>query len=257
VTSQTEFVADTWITPPAAIVFDVGGTLLETVGSPHQVALSAIEATAELDADAFASHVEQVVEEWWQAGGDPAHEDLAATWSEHYARALQRVGYTGDAHAVGARIEAGFLTTGWQVFADSAPTLEALVRRGIRLGVISNWPPTLEATLAGCGILKYFDVVVVSGHVGYAKPNPAIFRAAVEQLAVPAHHIWFVGDSVSHDVAGARGAGLRPILLDRRGRYPDHPDRIETLTVLPDALDRARGLTSARAGRSATSDRAR
>lgn len=85
-TSQTDFVADTLTTPPAAIVFDVGGTLLETVGSPHKVALSAIEATTELDADAFASHVEHVehvVAEWWRAGGDAAHEDLVATWSEH------------------------------------------------------------------------------------------------------------------------------------------------------------------------------
>ncbi len=252
-TDQTAYTGDTLTTAPAAIVFDVGGTLLETVGSPHQVALSASEATAALDADAFASHVVDVVAEWWRAGGDPAHEDLAATWSEHYAQALRRVGYAGDARAAGARIEAVFLTIGWQVFADSAPTLAALTRRGIPLGVISNWPPSLEATLARCGLLAYFNVVVVSGHVGYAKPNPAIFHAAVEQLAVPAHRIWYVGDSVSHDVAGARGAGLRPILLDRRGRYPDHPDRIETLAALPDALDRACALTSACASRSAKS----
>ena len=231
--------AESRLTPPSAIVFDVGGTLLETVGSPHHQALRAFPETSMIDADSFARAVGVVAFEWREAGGHPAEEDLAETWAGHYARALARVGYVGDARAMGERIEANFLTSGWRVFDDSEPVLAALTRRNIPLAVISNWPPSLEASLIKCGLRQYFNAVIVSGNVGYAKPHPAIFQLAVERLGVPAAQSWYVGDSISHDVQGARSAGFHPILLDRRARHPDHPDRIETLSALLALLDGA------------------
>lgn len=161
-----------------------------------------------IDADSFARAVDLVASEWREAGGHPAEEDLAETWAGHYALALARLGYDGDARTMGERIEANFLTSGWRVFDDSEPVLEALTQRRIPLAVISNWPPSLEATLIKCGLRRYFSAVVVSGEVGYAKPHPEIFRLAVERLGIPAAQSWYVGDSISHDVRGARSAGF-------------------------------------------------
>ena len=61
------------------------------------------------------------------------------------------------------------------------------------------------------------DAVVISAELGAAKPDPAIFRAALERLGAAADDAIHVGDSVEHDVAGARAAGLEAMLVARDG----------------------------------------
>jgi FMN phosphatase YigB (HAD superfamily) len=68
------------------------------------------------------------------------------------------------------------------------------------------------------------------------KPSPLIFRAALELVGCEAECAVMVGDSPADDVAGARAVGMRALLLDRAGRFPDAADRIESLTELPVAL---------------------
>jgi len=222
-------------TAPSAIVFDVGGTLLEAE-NPQLVALRASEETASVDPVRFGRAVEDVVGEWWAGGGNVAEQDLAATWNEHYRRALERLGFEGDAAGAAERLEARFLTAGWQVYADVVPTLSVLARSGLPLGVVSNWPPTLERTLQKAALREYFQVVVSSGETGFAKPRPEIFRLAVDRLGLDAAGIWYVGDSVQDDVVGAGSAGMVPILLDRRDRHSDHPERIRGLGEILERL---------------------
>ena len=61
---------------------------------------------------------------------------------------------------------------------------------------------------------------MISAELGAAKPDPAIFRAALERLGAAAEDAVHVGDSVEHDVAGARAAGLEAILVARNGARP-------------------------------------
>jgi putative hydrolase of the HAD superfamily len=68
------------------------------------------------------------------------------------------------------------------------------------------------------------------------KPSPLIFRAALELVACEPADALMVGDSPEDDVAGARAVGMRALLLDREGRYPDAQERIESLAELPAAL---------------------
>ena len=76
---------------------------------------------------------------------------------------------------------------------------------------------------------------------GVRKPDPSIFEAALDLLGVAANEVAMVGDSPEDDVAGARALGMRALLLDRDGRYPDTAERIPDLFALPAAL----GLTGA------------
>ena len=86
----------------------------------------------------------------------------------------------------------------------------------------------------GRGLL---DTVVDSHVVGVEKPDPEIFRIALERLSVAAEHAVFVGDVPSVDVAGARAAGIAPILLDRHGMYGDvDAPRLRSLGDLPGLL---------------------
>ena len=105
----------------------------------------------------------------------------------------------------------------WRPFADTAPALEALRQRGIRLAIISNFVDTLVAVCRENGVLDYFDVVVASVDAGAQKPDPRIFRRALSRLGVKPEEAWHVGDNYWTDVLGARCVGINPVLLDRRG----------------------------------------
>jgi putative hydrolase of the HAD superfamily len=95
----------------------------------------------------------------------------------------------------------------WHVYDDVFPRLEALARRGIKLGVISNWDDRLRPLLARLGLADYFSKVVVSCEVGAAQPDPRIFHQAAAELAVAPGELVHVGDSYAMDVLGAERNG--------------------------------------------------
>ncbi len=86
-----------------------------------------------------------------------------------------------------------------------------------KLALISNFdhPPHVHRLLDELALRPFFDVVVVSGDVGVKKPDPAIFVPALEQTGLVADEALFIGDSPEDDVAGARAAGLQPVLIRR------------------------------------------
>jgi HAD superfamily hydrolase (TIGR01509 family) len=101
---------------------------------------------------------------------------------------------------------------------DSHSVLEHLHGR-YRLGVVSNSDGTVAATFAKLGLDRWFQVIVDSEVVGVAKPDPAIFRHALEPLGSVPERTVFIGDSYALDVRGAQRAGIRPILLDPHGLH--------------------------------------
>ena len=105
----------------------------------------------------------------------------------------------------------------WRVYDDVEPALTALKQRGIPLGVISNFDSRLYDVLRACKLSRFFDSIRVSTRVGAAKPDPAIFQAALSYHGVEPRQAWHVGDSLREDVEGALAAGLRAFLIDRRG----------------------------------------
>jgi len=130
---------------------------------------------------------------------------------------------------------AHWFTEGWRhlkVFRDVRPTLRALVANGYRLAVVSNWEPSLSATLNRLGLAKYFPTIVTSAVEGIWKPDPGLFRIALERLKVPAEAAISVGDQVDRDVEPARAAGIQGVLLDRFDDHPEFTPRITDLTEL-------------------------
>ncbi len=86
-----------------------------------------------------------------------------------------------------------------------------------KLALISNFdhPPHVHRLLDELALRPFFDAVVISGDVGVKKPDPAIFVPALEQTGLVADEVLFIGDSPEDDVAGAKAAGLRPVLIRR------------------------------------------
>ena len=98
--------------------------------------------------------------------------------------------------------------------------LGELRARGLRLVVASNWDASLPHTLRALGLLEQLDAVVASATCAAPKPAPAVFERALELAGAAPGQAILVGDSPEEDVAGARAAGIEPVLILRDGRAP-------------------------------------
>lgn len=107
------------------------------------------------------------------------------------------------------------------LYADVQPTLARLKEDGFALGLISNAPADTVKTVETLGLTKYLGTIVISGVVGYSKPNPEIFRIALREAGVGREESVHVGDLYEADVVGARNAGMEGVLIDRDGSHLD------------------------------------
>jgi putative hydrolase of the HAD superfamily len=108
-------------------------------------------------------------------------------------------------------------TKRFQLFPDVVPALERL-RGRFKLGIVSDAQRAFFRTeLAAARLAPLVDVAVGSGEHGFHKPDPRLFRIALERLEVLPEQAMYVGDSVHRDMCGAHAAGVRPVLLDRFG----------------------------------------
>ena len=120
-------------------------------------------------------------------------------------------------------------------------TLAALYGR-YRLGLVSVTGVSAGRLMRGIleeqGVLGYFEALAFSDEVGYVKPDPRRFMAALDELCVEPAKTVHVGDSVKSDVLGAKNAGMKTVWLKTRDQaMVAEPDRIITrLTQLPETL---------------------
>ena len=109
----------------------------------------------------------------------------------------------------------GTASTVFALYDDVVPCLEHLRSAGLKLGVISNWDISLHKTLRSFGLYEYFDTVVASMEEGMEKPDPMLFRIALERLGVEPSETVHVGDNPLDDLSGAKSAGIRCYVIDR------------------------------------------
>jgi putative hydrolase of the HAD superfamily len=114
-------------------------------------------------------------------------------------------------------------------------TREALDRIGGKyaIAVISNSDGGIDAVLRRCGICECFASITDSGTVGYEKPHPVIFDAALREMKAEPSESLYVGDVYSLDYVGARNAGMDAVLFDVAGTYREREfPRVESLVEL-------------------------
>jgi putative hydrolase of the HAD superfamily len=132
------------------------------------------------------------------------------------------------------------MTRAWEqsdnfdLYEDALPVLEELRRYGLKLALVSNTSRNLAEFISHHAL--DVDLAISSREHGRTKPHPTIFKAALDRLEVGAEDAAMVGDSPQDDIEGARALGMRALLLDREGRYPDEPERLPDLYALPAAL---------------------
>jgi REG-2-like HAD superfamily hydrolase len=214
----------------STFLFDVGGTLItfdtwqraqDYAARAHRANVNVSVADAYSALTALDNELNERTQEI-QLSLLPAREQRAF-WVNFWAEGFRQIGVAeSDALQFAAELLDPVNGGSYQqVFADVVPALDALAARGKQLGIVSNFSPNCEPLLKKLGIAHYFDFFVVSGILGIEKPDPRIFKAAVHAAGKEISEIVYVGDSIFHDVEGARGAGMDAILIDRADRFPN------------------------------------
>jgi HAD superfamily hydrolase (TIGR01549 family) len=205
---------------PDVIFFDVGDTLMRTHPSWAGVYRAGLaEHGIEVAEDDLARALAEASPEHWLMEGpfEATEEASYARVKEYDQQVLAALGHADLPDDVFRSIEAVFLRrASWYVFDDVQPSIEALRAAGFRLAVISNWVWGGPELMHDIELAHHFERMVFSARVGYQKPAAAIFRHALEAMAVAPERAIHVGDNPRADVAGARRVGITPVLIDRR-----------------------------------------
>jgi putative hydrolase of the HAD superfamily len=123
----------------------------------------------------------------------------------------------------------------FRAYPEVPDVLARLRARGARLAVVSNWDISLHDVLERTALRPLVDAVVISAELGVAKPDPAIFAAALERLGATADGAMHVGDSLEADVEGARAAGIEAVFVARDGART--PEGVRAIASLDGLLD--------------------
>lgn len=162
----------------------------EVLSQAPALAFTGLEAEALLTAE----------RQWW---GDRIGETFAALQAPEPSQELRLALFDHFAQA-----------DQWQVYPDVEAQLRGWREAGLKLAVVSNFDRRLHGLLEQLALSELLDAVVVSSEAGAAKPDPRPFELALQALELPAAEVWHVGDS-PEDLAGARAAGLRCVLIER------------------------------------------
>lgn len=227
----------------AAVFFDAGETLVHPHPTfPDLFARILQREGYDVDPETIRDRTHVVFDRFKQAADTnelwtTSPERSRRFWHEVYGIFLRGLGIEGDDGLID-RVYAEFTDlANYALFEDVPPTLDKLRDAGLELGVVSNFEEWLEQLLEDLGVIGYFGVRVVSGVEGMEKPDPRIFRLAMDRAGVRPEESVYVGDNPEFDVGPAAAVGMFPVLIDRRGRFPDAEGiTIASMDELPGVL---------------------
>jgi putative hydrolase of the HAD superfamily len=223
------------------IFFDAGGTILEPYPTfaeafaricrahGHEVSPREVQSLFHR----IGPNVAEVAQETGVPNPTTSAEGSQVFWRHLYTRFLAALEITDDA------LRDDLLTTfsdkaSYKLFPEVLSSFEELRQSGYRLGLISNFERWLEEVLIEEKAGDIFDVKVISGIEGVEKPDPHIYRVAIERAGVRADECVHVGDSIANDLEPATAVGMKAVMIDRSRSFPETPyPRIATLEELP------------------------
>jgi putative hydrolase of the HAD superfamily len=210
-----------------AVFFDVGNTLLQPHPSVSEVVRQVLAEEGHIHDLRAIDELMPLVDEYYEdryRSDDTFWTDEDRTsqvWVGMYSLLCRKLGIDIGAEQIAARVYQEFGDPArWRAYPDVEPAFERLKRRGLRLGLISNWDNRLSGLIDGLGLGAQLDTIVSSADVGLHKPDPRIFELACERLGVEPSEAAHVGDHHYADIVGAQAIGMRPVLIDRHAESP-------------------------------------
>lgn len=215
------------------VFLDAGYTLFTANPSPskfyHQVAVrNGADVTLEQMIAAMREvWVERVIPEFTDPEADfsCSDEEDRRWWWNYDSEVFRRLDIPKPKHAQIFEEIYGFFAdpSAWELYPDTRESLGQLKSNDFLLAIVSNWNSSLTTIVDGLNLTGYFEFVLSSAEAGVKKPSPKIFELALERAGAEASRVVHIGDTYQTDVVGARKAGIRGIMLDRRGGvHHDH-----------------------------------
>lgn len=239
-----------------AVVFDIGGVFVVRHHDPIRTAMARAGFDLPADQERYlrAHHVAIRGVSGLLADAGTALQDDRRLWTHWERGYLRELGVPEDRldDAVEALLTALFAEgapSAWEhVLQENVEGFHRIVASGVPVAVVSNNDGTAEEQLrrfgicqVGPGPLPSVRIVVDSQLVGVAKPDPAIFRPALDALGTAPERTLYVGDTVHADVRGARAAGMPVVQLDPYELHVDFDHaRLPDVNALADLLLAAR-----------------
>jgi putative hydrolase of the HAD superfamily len=145
------------------------------------------------------------------------HVYSSAVFVRYTRRIIEAMGGTGEGLEACAQeiYEEWAACQHFFLYDDVTPALRELAARGLKIGLISNSHRCLVSFQEHFGLQGLVAAAVSSSEHGYLKPHPSIFHSALRLAGVAPHESVMVGDSLPHDIEGARRVGMRGILVQR------------------------------------------
>ena len=167
------------------------------------------------------------------AGGGPYDPQVFLDYTN---RIIEGMGGTGDGVSKASHeiYDEWSACQHFELYDDVPDVLRAIHAAGIKIGLISNTQRCLASFQTHFDLEGFFDVTISSADHGFMKPHPSIFQAALGQAGARSEEAVMVGDSLAHDIEGARRLGIRAILVSRSGPREDCPPDVPVIHTLRD-----------------------
>jgi putative hydrolase of the HAD superfamily len=204
--------------PVKAIGFDLFNTLITTDRNAlgkglERITLSLLRNKINIETEAFRKAHRKCALDYIEKARRDGKETHNSLW---ISAALKSFGYDipPDHPIISEAVEDYFsgLLDLCQLIPGTMRMLEAL-KADYLLGLLSNFThaPAAHKLLDRLGLKALFNVILISGDLGYRKPHPNTFAHLIEGFSVEKETILYVGDDPEPDIIGARNAGLRPV----------------------------------------------
>ncbi|MCK4863471.1 MAG: HAD family hydrolase [Dehalococcoidales bacterium] len=170
---------------------------------------------------------------------DRSTEEKMALYAQYQGILLREAGIEYDQKIIPSLLGAMMQSSmDLVLFDDVTPLLDDLKGRGLILGLISNIEQDMTETLTKLELPSWLGIIVTSQDTGAGKPRPEIFREALRRAGVQPSEAIYIGDQYQVDIVGARGAGMKGILIDRNDYYRDITDcpKISSLSEVVEYL---------------------
>ena len=191
-----------------AVIFDLFGTLVDT-SSRQEYARVLTEMAAVLGASS-----EDFTRIWFDTFNLRSTGQLKSPAGNIlYACKQLNITCTNEQVRRASEIRTKFTVESIAPRKDALETLKALKAKGLKVGLISDCSDEVPAAWKTTPFAELIDAAIFSCRVGMKKPDPRIFSTATDQLGVRPQDCLYVGDGSSHELTGARKAGMHPVLI--------------------------------------------
>lgn len=228
------------------VLFDLDGTLRHSRPNYNEAVLELLAQWGLVIEPARRQQALRWVHYYWANSPESQQDfqtfdDWPALLVQYMRRFLRVLGCSEtQAHALAPRVyrymDEHYQPQDW--VEPTTPAVLATIREaGYRLGVVSNRSMPFDEQLVALGLDGYFDFTLAAGEIQAWKPDPRIFQEALARAQTCSSRTLYVGDNYYADIAGARNVGIRAVLLDTIGLFPDADCPVITsLSELPALL---------------------